>query len=138
MSVSLIMAMTTVAVEQVITRFRILLETKNVSLEVIQDEIEETARYARKILAIGTKSYKKIWYTLHTCPHSRKWPNDLLLCELLFSFPIATSRVEHTFSIVKNMKTKRRASLLTSTLCDLVETCAEGPPLTSFDVVAGQ
>ena len=120
------------AVEQVITHFRIPLEAKGVSVEVIQDEIEEAVQYARKYLAIDTKSYKKIWYTLHTCPDSRKWPNVLLLCELLFSLPIATSRVEQTFSIVKVVKTKRRTSLHTSTLCDLLEICVEGPPLSSF------
>ena len=74
---------------------------------------------------------KKIWYTLHTCPDSQKWPN-VLLCELLFSLPIATSRVEQTFSIVTVVKAKRRTSLHTSTLCDLLEICVEGPPLSSF------
>ena len=119
-------------VEQIITHFRIPLEAKGVSIEVIHDEIEEVVQYARRYLSIGTESNKKIWYKLHTCPDSRKWTDVLLVCELLFSLPIATSRVEQTFSTVKIVKTKCRTSLHISTLCDPLEISVEGPPLSSF------
>ena len=40
------------------------------------------------------------------------------------------------FSIVKNVKTKRRSSLHISTLCDLLELNIEGPPLSQFSADA--
>ena len=62
----------------------------------------------------------------------KKWPNVLLLCEFVFSLPFTTSRVEQIFSMLKTIKTKRRASLHTSTLGDLLEINLEGPPLSDF------
>lgn len=102
----------------------------------IQDELEEVVDYARKYLPLGTLSYKKVWFKLHTCPDSVKWSNVLLLCDLLFSLPFTTSRVEQTFSRLKNVKTKLRSSLDVTTLHDLLEICVEGPSLEAFDVNA--
>ena len=66
------------ALDHIITAFRAPLESKGVTLETIQDELEEAVGYARRYLRIGTESYRKIWYKLHTCPDSRKWSNVLL------------------------------------------------------------
>ena len=71
----------------------------------IQDELEATVDYARRYLAIGRESYKKIWYKLHTCPDSTKWSNVLQLCHLVFGLHFTTSRIEQIFSMLKVMKT---------------------------------
>ena len=103
---------------------------------MLQDEVEEVVGYVRQYLPIDTESYRKIRYKLHTCPDSRRWPNILLVCELVFSIPFSTSRVEQLFSQLKIIKTKRRANLHTSTLCDLLKISVVGPFFSSFDANA--
>ena len=121
------------AVEHITSVFRSPLEAKGVAIESVLDEVEETVDYARRYLSIGTDSYQTIWYKLHTCHDSHKWPNVLLLCELVFSLPFSNSRVEQAFSSLKVIKTRIRTNLSTSTLCDLLELNIEGPPLSSFN-----
>lgn len=100
---------------------------------MLQDEVEDVS-YARKYLPVGSENYHKIWYKIHTS--SGRWPNILMLCELLFSLPISTSHVEQLFSLLKVIKTKRRTSNNNSTPHDLLEINVEGPPLTSFNADA--
>ena len=120
------------AVEHIITVFRATLEFCGVCIATIQDELEEAVEYARRSLAIGSDSYKRVWYKLHVCPDAHKWPNLLLLCELIFSLPFTTSCVEQMFSLLIIIMTKGRTSLHTSTLSDLLEINLEGPLLSSF------
>ena len=54
------------AVEYLSSHFREPLEAAGVSLASIQDEIEEAVDNARNYLRIGSESYQKIWYRLHT------------------------------------------------------------------------
>ena len=117
------------ALDRIVSTFRAPLESKGVSLETIQDELEEAVDYARTYLPIGTESHRRVWYKLHTCPDTSKWPNLLFVCTLTFSLPFSTSRVEQTFSMLKIVKTKRRTSLHTSTLSINVN----GPPLSSYN-----
>ena len=109
------------AVQRLISTFRTPLESKGVCMATIQDELEEAVEYARKCLAIGRESYRKMWYKLHTCPDSSKWSNLLQLSKLVFSLPFTTSRVEQIFSKFKVINTSRRTGLHNSTLCDLLE-----------------
>ena len=102
----------------------------------VQDAIEEAVDYARTYLSLVTQSYRRIWYKLHTCPNSGRWPNILLLCELVFSLPFTTCRVEQMFSLLRVVKTKCRTNLQTSILHDLVEISIEGPPLSDFNADA--
>ena len=124
------------AVEYIIYIFRIPLEAKGMCAASIQDEVEDVVSYARKYLPIGSENYRKIWYKLHTSPDSSRWPNILILSELLFSLPISTSRVEQLFSLMKIIKIKHQTSINNSTLHDLLEINVEGPPLTSFNANA--
>ena len=117
------------ALDRIVSTFHAPLESKGVSLETIQDELEEAVDYARTYLPIGTESHRRVWYKLHTCPDTSKWPNLLFVCQLTFSLPFSTSRVEQTFSMLKIVKTKRRTSLHTSTLSINVN----GPPLNSYN-----
>lgn len=117
------------AVEYIISIFRIPLEAKGMCVASIQDKVEDVVSYARKYLPIGSENYHKIWYKLYTSPDSSRWPNILMLCELLFSLPISTSSVEQLFSLLKVIKTKRRTSINNSTLHDLLEINMEGPLL---------
>ena len=121
------------ALDLIVSTFRAPLESKGVSPETIQGKLEEVVDYARTYLPIGTESYRRIWYKLLTCPDSSKWPNLLFVCELTFSLPFSTSRVEQTFSMLKIVKTKHRTSLHTTTLSDRLEINVEGPPLSSFN-----
>ena len=120
------------AAEYVTSHFRKPLEVKGVTMASFQDEIEEIVPYARKYLSIGSEGYQKIWYKLYTAPDASKWPNMLSLCELLFSLPFSNAHVERMFSSMKVIKTNRRTNLDSSTLSDLLEIQAEGPPLASF------
>ena len=120
------------AVQRLISTFRTPLESRGVCMATIQDELEEAVEYARKCLAIGRESYRKMWYKLHTCPGSSKWSNLLQLSKLVFSLPFTTSRVEQIFSKLKVIKTSRRTGLHNSTLYDLLEISVEGPDLSGF------
>ena len=95
----------------IISLFRAPLEAKGMCAVSVQDELEDVVDFARKYLPLGTLGYRNIWFKLHTCPDSEKWPNVRLLSELLFSLPFTTSRVEQIFSRLKNIKTKLRSSL---------------------------
>ena len=77
-------------------------------------------------------AHKKVWYQLHTVPDSTKWPNVLLLSELLFGLPFSNAHVERVFSTLKVIKTERRTHLDKQTLSDLLEIQVEGPPLAEF------
>ena len=122
------------AVEYIISLFRAPLEAKGMCAASVQDELEDVVDFARKYLPLGTLGYRNIWFKLHTCPDSERWPNVRLLSERLFSLPFTTSRVELKFSRLKNIKTMLRSSLDTSTLQDLPEICVEGPSLQNFAV----
>ena len=108
------------------------LQAHGVSLSALMDEIEDAIDYARRYLVLKSTDYRKVWYNLHICPDSRKWPNILLLCELGFSLSFSNGRVEQIFSCLKIVKGNNRTSLNTSTLDDLLEIFVEGPPLTDF------
>ena len=120
------------SVECIVTKFRDLLEAKEASLSSVQDEVEEIIEYSQKFLPISTSSYREIWYKLHTCHDSNRWPTLLLLSELVFSLPFSNSRVEQIFSSLGSIKTKRRTNLSTTTLHNLLEIFIEGPPLSKF------
>ena len=89
------------AVEYIISLFRAPLEAKGMCAASVQDELEDVVDFARKYLPLGTLGYRNIWFKLHTCPDSERWPNVRLLSELLFSLPFTTNRVEHKFFLIK-------------------------------------
>ena len=64
---------------------------------------------------------------MHNAPGATQWPNLLQICQLLFSFPFSTAKVERTFSVLKAIKTEIRTSLNSSTLEEL-----EGSPFSEF------
>ena len=112
------------------------LEAKGADLTSILDEIEDIVDYARTYLRIGCDSYSKVWYQLYTSPDSAKWPNIMLVIELLLSLPFSTAKVERCFSTLKIIKNERRTNLSCSTLNDLLEVNTEGPSLTNFSADA--
>ena len=120
------------AMESITSAFRVPLEAKVVNLSSLYDDIEEVVDHARRYLSIDKVRYQKVLYTLHTSPDSSKWPNILQICQLLFSFPFSSGRVERIFSTVKVIKTDRRTRLHIPTLCDLLDISVEGPELSEF------
>ena len=103
------------SIETIVKYFRAPLKTQNVELCCILDEIEDTVLYSRKYLNIEKDNYKNVWYRLHTAPDTAQWTNLLQICQLLFSLPFSTAKVERIFSVLKAIKTEKRTSLNTST-----------------------
>ena len=120
------------AMEYIVTIFREPLEAKDACIFSLQDELDEIVDFYRKYLENQAEDYRKVWYKLFTAHGARKWPNVILVSELLFSLPFTNSRVERAFSTMKIVKTNRRTSLLSSTLDDLMEISVEGPELENF------
>lgn len=120
------------AMEYIVTVFREPLEAKDACIFSLQDELDEIVDFYRKYLENQAEGYRKVWYKLFTAHGARKWPNVILVSELIFSLPFTNSRVERAFSTMKIVKTNRRTSLLSSTLDDLMEISAEGPELENF------
>ena len=120
----------------IVEYFRAPLEAKNVELCCILDEIEDAVLYSRRYLNIEKDKYKNVWYRLHTAPDTAQWPNLLQICQLLFSLPFSTAKVERIFSVLKAIKTEKRTSQNTSTLEDLLELKVEGPPFSKFSADA--
>lgn len=118
--------------EYIVTIFREPLEAKDVCIFSLQDEIDEIVNFYRKYLENQAEDYGKVWYKLYTALDARKWPNVILVSELLFSLPFTNSIVERTFSAMKIVKTNRHTSLLSSKLDDLMEINVEGPELENF------
>ena len=116
--------------------FRAPLEAKSADLTSILDEIEDIVDYTRTYLRIGCDNYSKVWYQLYSSPDSTKWPNILLVCELLLSLPFSTAKVERLFSTLKIIKNERRTNLSCSTLNDLLEVNTEGPTICNFSADA--
>ena len=116
--------------------FRAPLEAKGADLTSILDEIEDIVDYARTYLRIASDSYSKVWYQLYCSPDSTKWPNIMLVSELLLSLPFSTAKVERFFSMLKVIKNERRTNLSCSTLNDLLEVKTEGPTLSNFSADA--
>ena len=125
------------AVEYITSHFREPLEAAGVTLASIQDELQEIVDYARKYLNLATESYQTIWYKLHTTHDLSKWPNVLVVAQLLFSLPFSNGTVERIFSSMKIIKTDRRTNLHTETLSDLLEIHTEGPALADFSASSG-
>lgn len=55
--------------------------------ECVQHQFKMKWKMYPMHLPIGSEIYRKIWYKLHTSPDSSRWPNILILSELLFSLP---------------------------------------------------
>ena len=79
------------AVEYITGIFKSFLEAKGMCLSSIQDEIEEVIEFSLEYLPISTSNYRIIWFKLHKCSDSDKWPNLLILSELIFSLPFSNS-----------------------------------------------
>ena len=88
--------------------------------------------HSRKYFALQKENYQKIWCKLYTTPDAKKWPNVLLLCELIFSLPFSNGVVERIFSILKVIKTEKCTNLSVDTLRDLLEIKVEGPAFDDF------
>ena len=90
-----------VALEYIISNFRLPLEVKHVQLAGIHDKVEEIVHYAKQYMNVEKQPYQKVWYKLHIAPDMQKWVNVLAICELLFSLPFSNGSVERMFSTLK-------------------------------------
>ena len=97
----------------------------------IYDETEEVFQFVRRYFPI-TDEYCEVWYKLSAVSDASKWPNILLLCNLLFSLPFSNGYVESIFSTMNIIRTNRRCSLQGGTISDLLEIHSQGPELSEF------
>ena len=118
--------------DYITSSFKKPLEKQGVGLSSLHDEIEEVVCYPRKYFALHKENCQKVWYKLHTTPDAKKWPNVLLLCELIFSLPFSNGIVERIFSVLKVIKTDKRTNLSAGMLRDLLEIKVEGPAFDGF------
>ena len=82
--------------------------------------------HAQRYLNVAEEDHQIVWFKLFNFSDSKKWTNILALVELLFCLPMASGRVEQTFSVVK---TNRRNYLREDHLDDLMCIAIDGPPL---------
>ena len=82
------------AVHYIVAIFRKPLESKGATLFALDDEVDEIVDYCRKFVNYTVDDYKRVWYILHTTHDAYKWPNLILLSELLFSLPFTNAKVE--------------------------------------------
>lgn len=120
------------AVTYIVAIFREPLEVKGADLCSINDELEEMFTFCSCYVDVLAEDYNKIWYKLFTAHDSHKWCNVLLISELLFSLPFASSKVERTLTKLNLVKAEHRHMLTSGILDDLMEINIEGPPIDSF------
>ena len=97
-------------VDYITSSFKEPLEKQGVGLLSLRDEIEEVVCYSKKYFALHKENYQKVWYKLHTTLDAKKWPNVLLLCELIV----------------------KRTNVSAGMLRDLLEIKVEGPAFDDF------
>lgn len=120
------------AVAYIVAIFREPLEAKGADLCSINDELEEMFGFCANYVDVLAEDYKKIWYKLFSAHDSQKWCNVLLISELLFSLPFASSKVERALSTLNLIEAEHRSVLASSILDDLMEINIEGPPTDDF------
>ena len=66
------------ALEHIFGAFHQPLKSQKINLLTLQYEIEDAVDYARMYLSLESTNYRKVWYLLHICPDSAKWPSVLV------------------------------------------------------------
>lgn len=120
------------AVAYIVAIFREPLEAKGADLCSINDELEEMFSFCATYVDVLAEDYKKIWYKLFAAHDAHKWCNVLLISELLFSLPFASSKVEQALSVLNVIVTEHHSVLGSTVLDDLMEINVEGVPTDCF------
>ena len=120
------------AIDRLVERFRIPLQSANAEVDEIHQEFTGMISYAGQFISLATMDYQSVWWRLFQSPNSGEWSNVLTLATLLFSLPVSNGKLERTFSQLNNIKSKKRSSLSTETLKDLLRVTTDSPSLQNF------
>ena len=90
-------------------------------------------QYATMYISLSTLDYRAVWWRLFHAPCASEWANVLNLAHLLFSLPASNGSLERAFSQVNVIKLKKRTSLSSNTLDDLLMVSTMTTPLKDFD-----
>ena len=117
------------------SRFKLPLEHAGAVVEEIRDtcKFNQMMDYAIQYSSLATLDYRNVWWRLFNTPHSLSgWENALTLVELLFPLPVSNGKVERVFSILGDIKAKKRSLLANDTLDDLLYLNADKVSLSDF------
>ena len=73
---------------------------------------------------------------LTNMPYKNDFQNVLHLVEIMLVLPISAAQCKRAVSAQNRIKSTLRVALGSSTLQDLIEIAAEGPPVTEFDATS--
>ncbi len=96
----------------IVEQFRVPLEAVSTSLAFFQDELEKIVEHSDSVLSI-------CMYKFYNAPDAGKWPNVLVLTELLVSLPFSNGKVERIFK-VKIIRTEHCTYLNDETLINIL------------------
>nr|XP_057918161.1 zinc finger protein 862 [Doryrhamphus excisus] len=107
---------------------------QNLGCDVNQLRYHEWIDLKNYLLRIQARhqGMKVVWKELFSV-HKDRFPNILILVEIILVLPLSTSVCERGFSFMKRVKSDWRASLTTEMLRRLLFIAIEGPSLHAFD-----
>ena len=120
------------AIDRLVEHFKTPLEGANTELDEIRREFEAIVSYAGQFISLSTLDYQSVWWRLFHAPNSSEWSNVLKLATLLLSLPVSNGKLEQTFSQLNIIKDKKRSSLGTQSLNDLLAVSAEKCALVDY------
>ena len=121
------------ALDSIASRFRVPLEKSNVDCSLLQEEWDDMVDYAKRYLNLVQEEHQVLWWKLFNAVDAVKWKNILAVVELLFCLPMSNGRVERLFSLLKIIKTEKRACLGDDRLHSLMQIASDSPPLSKWD-----
>ena len=110
--------------------FKLLLERNDFDSELVNQEWQEL-----KVCIKRNHSQLKMlpmWQRIFA-EYTERFPNILMLVEIMLVLPLATACCEHGFSTLKRIKSDWRSRLGTETLDHLMRISIDGPDLESYN-----
>ena len=113
-----------------VDHFKLLLERNDFDLELVDQEWQEL-----KVCIKRNHSQLRMlpmWQRIFA-EYSERFPNILMLVEIMLVLPLATACCERGFSTLKRIKSDWRSRLETETLDNLMRISIDGPDLESYN-----
>ena len=82
------------AIDHIVTHFLEPLKIAGMDISSVMTEWNAITKYAKLYRNLVQDDYCTIWWKLFNCSDAKKWPNILLLVELLFCLPVSKGHVE--------------------------------------------
>ncbi|CAB3993296.1 zinc finger 862-like [Paramuricea clavata] len=120
------------AIDRLVEAYKVPLEGAGAEVDQVRVEFEAMMAYAVQFISLSTLDYQSVWWRMFHAPDKSEWSNILILASLLFSLPASNGTVERVFSQLNCIKTKKRASLSSNSLDDLLTLCTGKRKLDDF------